>query len=91
MMEPPTPETITGIALCSGGVRTPARGVFEVPLVNQLYRNTVWGQRSSFLEIPTDCPQRDERMGWSGDAGLHSHRGVQHGCRPVLYGLDEDV
>lgn len=67
MMEPPTPETITGIALYS---ESPDTSTFEcsVPLVNQLYRNTVWGQRSNFLEIPTDCPQRDERMGWSGDA-----------------------
>ena len=37
-------------------------------LVNQLYRNIVWGQRGNFLEVPTDCPQRDERMGWTGDA-----------------------
>ena len=37
-------------------------------LVNQLISNTYWGQRSNFLSTPTDCPQRDERMGWSGDA-----------------------
>ena len=35
--------------------------------VNQLYSNVVWGQRSNFLSIPTDCPQRDERLGWTGD------------------------
>lgn len=38
------------------------------PLVNRLYQNTVWGQKSNFLDIPTDCPQRDERLGWTGDA-----------------------
>jgi len=38
------------------------------PLLNRLYKNIVWGQRSNYLEVPTDCPQRDERMGWSGDA-----------------------
>lgn len=38
------------------------------PLVNQLQSNIVWGQRGNFLDIPTDCPQRDERMGWTGDA-----------------------
>ena len=38
--------------------------------VNQLYRNILWSQRSNFLEIPTDCPQRDERLGWTGDAGI---------------------
>lgn len=37
-------------------------------LVNQLQRNIVWGQRDNFLSIPTDCPQRDERLGWLGDA-----------------------
>lgn len=38
------------------------------PLLNQLYHNIVWGQKGNYLEVPTDCPQRDERMGWSGDA-----------------------
>lgn len=38
------------------------------PLVNQLYSNILWSQRGNFLDIPTDCPQRDERLGWTGDA-----------------------
>ena len=37
-------------------------------LVNQLYQNILWGQRGNFLDVPTDCPQRDERLGWTGDA-----------------------
>jgi alpha-L-rhamnosidase len=37
------------------------------PLLNQLHRNIVWGMRGNFLSIPTDCPQRDERLGWTGD------------------------
>lgn len=37
-------------------------------LVDQLQRNIVWGQRGNFLSVPTDCPQRDERLGWLGDA-----------------------
>ena len=37
-------------------------------LLNQLQHNIVWGQKSNFLEVPTDCPQRDERLGWTGDA-----------------------
>ena len=41
-------------------------------LVNKLYNNIVWGQRDNFLSIPTDCPQRDERMGWTGDAQIFS-------------------
>jgi alpha-L-rhamnosidase len=38
------------------------------PLVNRLVLNTVWSQRANFIEVPTDCPQRDERLGWTGDA-----------------------
>lgn len=37
-------------------------------LVNRLYQNIQWGQRGNFLDVPTDCPQRDERLGWTGDA-----------------------
>ncbi|NQX57849.1 alpha-L-rhamnosidase [Paenibacillus qinlingensis] len=47
-----------------------AKGTFECShaLLNQLQRNIVWGQRGNFLDVPTDCPQRDERLGWTGDA-----------------------
>ncbi|MBQ8893830.1 MAG: family 78 glycoside hydrolase catalytic domain [Clostridia bacterium] len=38
------------------------------PLLNQLYHNVIWGQKSNYLDVPTDCPQRDERLGWTGDA-----------------------
>ena len=38
------------------------------PLLNKLYQNIVWGQKGNFVDIPTDCPQRDERLGWTGDA-----------------------
>lgn len=38
------------------------------PLVNRLVENTLWSQRANFIEVPTDCPQRDERLGWTGDA-----------------------
>ncbi len=37
-------------------------------LVNHLFNNILWGQRDNFLDVPTDCPQRDERIGWTGDA-----------------------
>ncbi|BFM07207.1 glycoside hydrolase family 78 protein [Halioxenophilus aromaticivorans] len=37
-------------------------------LLNQLYSNIIWGQKGNFLDVPTDCPQRDERLGWTGDA-----------------------
>jgi alpha-L-rhamnosidase len=47
-----------------------AKGTFECSheLLNQLQRNIVCGQRGNFLDVPTDCPQRDERLGWTGDA-----------------------
>jgi alpha-L-rhamnosidase len=42
------------------------------PLINQLQHNIQWGQRGNFLDVPTDCPQRDERLGWTGDAQAFS-------------------
>jgi alpha-L-rhamnosidase len=50
----------------------PRTGHFECsdPLVNQLHRNVVWGTRGNFLDVPTDCPQRDERLGWTGDIAV---------------------
>ena len=38
------------------------------PMLNQLFSNIIWGQKSNFVDVPTDCPQRDERFGWMGDA-----------------------
>lgn len=38
------------------------------PMLNKLYRNIIWGQKGNFVDVPTDCPQRDERLGWTGDA-----------------------
>ena len=47
-------------------------GEFECSdeLLNQLHRNVVWGTRGNFLDVPTDCPQRDERLGWTGDIAV---------------------
>lgn len=42
------------------------------PLINQLQHNIVWGQKGNFVDIPTDCPQRDERLGWTGDTQVFS-------------------
>lgn len=49
-------------------------GGFECsePLVNQLVQNSVWGQKGNFLSVPTDCPQRDERLGWTGDIAAYA-------------------
>lgn len=46
--------------------------------VNQLFENTLRSQKCNFLDIPTDCPQRDERMGWTGDAGIFSATACFH-------------
>lgn len=63
----PTKEAITGIVIHSDVAET---GSFECsnPLVTKLQKNIQWGQRGNFVDVPTDCPQRDERMGWTGDA-----------------------
>ncbi len=42
------------------------------PMLNQLQHNIQWGQKGNFLDVPTDCPQRDERLGWTGDAQAFS-------------------
>ncbi|HEO69639.1 MAG TPA: hypothetical protein ENN80_00130 [Candidatus Hydrogenedentes bacterium] len=42
------------------------------PVLNRFFHNVVWTQRSNFLEVPTDCPQRDERFGWTGDAQVYA-------------------
>lgn len=67
----PTLDAVTGIVVYSDMAPT---GTFETsnPLVNRLQQNIVWGQRGNFLDIPTDCPQRDERLGWTGDAQVFS-------------------
>jgi alpha-L-rhamnosidase len=47
-------------------------GHFECsdPMLNQLHSNVIWGMRGNFLDVPTDCPQRDERLGWTGDIAV---------------------
>lgn len=65
------PENVTGIVIHSDMKPT---GKFECsdPLLNQLQHNIVWGQKGNFVDVPTDCPQRDERLGWTGDAQAFS-------------------
>lgn len=63
----PNKEAITGLVM---GSATPLTSTFSCSndMVNQLYSNIVWTQRANYFEVPTDCPQRDERLGWTGDA-----------------------
>ncbi|MGO7335681.1 family 78 glycoside hydrolase catalytic domain [Rhizobium leguminosarum] len=58
---------ISSVSKTAGGVTT------DIEVVNRLVKNTIWSQRSNFIEIPTDCPQRDERMGWTGDAQVFAN------------------
>jgi alpha-L-rhamnosidase len=63
----PQRDAVTGVALNSA---VPLVGEFECSseMVNTLYQNIVWTQRANYISVPTDCPQRDERLGWTGDA-----------------------
>ncbi|GBG08287.1 putative alpha-L-rhamnosidase [Paenibacillus agaridevorans] len=65
----PDLTTLTGKVIHSD---TPVTGSLETSddMVNRLYANITWGQRGNFLSVPTDCPQRDERLGWTGDAQI---------------------
>ncbi|EOD64863.1 family 78 glycoside hydrolase catalytic domain [Amycolatopsis vancoresmycina] len=65
----PAAGTLTGRAMWTSGART---GTFTTSnaLVNQLQHNILWGERSNMLSVPSDCPQRDERLGWTGDIGI---------------------
>lgn len=70
LAQPPGPDTVVGRALSSD---TAVTGAFQCsdPMLNQLHKNIVWTQRANFIDIPTDCPQRDERLGWTGDAQVY--------------------
>ncbi len=61
------PENFTAVVLHSDMKRTGYLSCSN-PLLNRLFDNIIWGQKGNFLDVPTDCPQRDERLGWTGDA-----------------------
>ena len=74
-----TLDNITGVVVHSDMKPT---GSFECSntMINQLQHNIQWGQKGNFVDVPTDCPQRDERLGWTGDA--------QAFCRTAAFNLD---
>lgn len=53
--------------------------------VNQLFHNAMWGQFDNFLDVPTDCPQRDERLGWTGDAAIISSTACKNLYMPAFF------
>ncbi len=71
LTEPVDPANFTAVALYSD-MRPTGTFTCSNPLINQLQKNIQWGQRGNFLDVPTDCPQRDERLGWTGDAEVFS-------------------
>ena len=72
-------DNLTGVVVHSDMAVT---GSYECsnPLINQLQHNIQWGQKGNFVDVPTDCPQRDERLGWTGDA--------QAFCRTAAFNMD---
>jgi alpha-L-rhamnosidase len=72
----PTLAAITGEVLNSLPAEPAARLATSSSLVNRFYEVGLWGQRGNFLSIPTDCPQRDERLGWTGDAAVFWRTGA---------------
>ena len=74
-----TTDNLTGVIVHSD---MPVTGSYECsnPMINQLQHNIQWGQKGNFVDVPTDCPQRDERLGWTGDA--------QAFCRTAAFNMD---
>lgn len=66
-----TKENIVGVVLHSDTPLVSSWACSD-PVLNRFYQNVVWTQRANFLEVPTDCPQRDERFGWTGDAQVYA-------------------
>lgn len=73
----PPLEAVTGVAVSSIAAGT---GSFECssPMVNRLHSNIGWSMRSNFFDLPTDCPNRDERLGWTGDAQIFAPTSTFH-------------
>jgi alpha-L-rhamnosidase len=66
-----SPGNFTAVALYSD-MKTTGMFITSDTLINKLQHNIIWGQKGNFLDVPTDCPQRDERLGWTGDAQAFS-------------------
>lgn len=73
----PKPDEVVAVAVSSDNDRV---GTLETsdPMLNQLVSNAWWTQRMNFIDIPTDCPQRDERLGWTGDAQAYIHTATMY-------------
>lgn len=90
----PSKDTFTALAISSA---TPETGTIQTsdPMLNKLVSNAWWTQKMNFVDVPTDCPQRDERLGWTGDAQAYIltasyYSDVQAFFRKWLVTLDDD-
>jgi alpha-L-rhamnosidase len=83
---PSTPNlaTLTGVVVHSA-LELVGGFLCSNPLLNNIHKNVLWGQRSNLMSIPTDCPQRDERMGWMGDAQLTSQESIYNFTMSAFY------
>ena len=87
----PATNAVTGVVL---GSANPKTGTFECSSkdINQLQHNIFWGQRGNYVSIPTDCPQRDERLGWMGDAQIFARTACfNNDVEPFLTKWTQDV
>jgi alpha-L-rhamnosidase len=73
----PGADTITGVVVHSDLAETSAFACSD-GLLNRISSNARWGQRANYLDLPTDCPQRDERMGWTGDTQVFARTAAYH-------------
>ena len=80
----PSLDAVTGVVIHN---RLDETGSFECNdgLVNKLFQNVLWGQRGNFLAVPTDCPQRDERLGWTGDSQIFCQTGCYNMYSAAFY------
>ena len=90
----PTKDEFTAVAISSA---TPETGTIQTsdPMLNKLAKNAWWTQKMNFIDVPTDCPQRDERLGWTGDAQAYvrtaaTYSDVQAFFDKWLVALDDD-
>jgi alpha-L-rhamnosidase len=75
LQQKPSRDTLAGCVFHSS---SPEAGQFECsePMLNRLWQNILWTQRANLMSVPTDCPQRDERLGWMGDIQAFSQTGI---------------
>ncbi|WP_198653853.1 alpha-L-rhamnosidase [Actinocorallia populi] len=78
------PSSVTAV-VCSSDLRRTGRFSSSEPLLDRFHENVVWSMRGNFLSIPTDCPQRDERLGWTGDLQVFAGTAATlHDCGAFL-------